>query len=234
MTIIHSQPGELIAELCKQFYTLGWVTGTGGGMSIRDGGQVYIAPSGVQKERMLAEDMFILDLKTCEIIKKPTNNSFKMSQCQPLFWNCYTLRPLTRACIHTHSINALMVTLLHPDASCVELTHLEMIKGIRIGETGKNLRYNDKLVIPVIENTAEERDLKDRMAEAMKVYPDTNAVLVRRHGVYVWGESWELAKSMAECYDYLFECAVKMHQLGIDPSEIPRNSPYAAVDSERE
>ena len=28
-------PLNLIPELCKQFYTLGWVTGTGGGISIK-------------------------------------------------------------------------------------------------------------------------------------------------------------------------------------------------------
>ncbi|KAJ2580408.1 Methylthioribulose-1-phosphate dehydratase, partial [Coemansia sp. RSA 1804] len=32
-----SHPANLIPELCRQFYQLGWVTGTGGGISIRDG-----------------------------------------------------------------------------------------------------------------------------------------------------------------------------------------------------
>lgn len=50
----------------------------------------------------------------------------------------------------------------------------------------------------------------------MEKYPETNAVLVRRHGVYVWGESWEKAKTMTECYDYLFEIAVKMKTIGLD------------------
>nr|CAG8560250.1 5906_t:CDS:2 [Entrophospora candida] len=39
-------PVNLIPELCRLFYKLGWVTGTGGGISIRDGELVYIAPSG--------------------------------------------------------------------------------------------------------------------------------------------------------------------------------------------
>jgi methylthioribulose-1-phosphate dehydratase len=30
-------PANLIPELCSQFYHLGWVTGTGGGMSIKEG-----------------------------------------------------------------------------------------------------------------------------------------------------------------------------------------------------
>lgn len=57
-------------------------------------------------------------------------------------------------------------------------------------------RYDDMLLVPIIENTPEEKDLKDRMARAMEEYPDSCAVLVRRHGVYVWGESWEKAKTM--------------------------------------
>ncbi|XP_036332593.1 probable methylthioribulose-1-phosphate dehydratase [Rhagoletis pomonella] len=45
-------PRKLIPELCRQFYHLGWVTGTGGGMSIKYNNEIYIAPSGVQKERI--------------------------------------------------------------------------------------------------------------------------------------------------------------------------------------
>jgi methylthioribulose-1-phosphate dehydratase len=60
--------------------------------------------------------------------------------------------------------------------------------------------------VPIIENTAHEADLKERMQEAIKAYPETCAVLVRRHGLYVWGETWEREKCMCECLDYLIDC----------------------------
>nr|GAT42754.1 methylthioribulose-1-phosphate dehydratase [Mycena chlorophos] len=54
------RPANLIPELCRNFYQLGWVTGTGGGITIRQGNLVYIAPSGVKKERVLPEHVFVL------------------------------------------------------------------------------------------------------------------------------------------------------------------------------
>lgn len=40
-----------------------------------------------------------------------------------------------------------------------------MIKGIRIAGTEKTLSYLDTLVVPIIENTPFEEDLKDSMAQ---------------------------------------------------------------------
>ncbi|KAK3819521.1 MAG: methylthioribulose-1-phosphate dehydratase [Benniella sp.] len=217
-----THPANLIPELCRLFYGVGWVTGTGGGISIRKDDHVYIAPSGVQKERMQPEDIFVLELASRNILRKPL--VLKPSACTPLFYNAYTMRD-AGACIHTHSQHAVMITLLYPGKEFV-ITHQEMIKGIRKGTSKENLRYYDRLVVPIVENTAEEEDLTDRMAKAMEEYPDTCAVLVRRHGVYVWGESWEKAKCMTECYDYLFEIAVKMKSIGLDPAEKPADSPY--------
>ena len=51
--------------------------------------------------------------------------------------------------------------------------------------------------VPIIENTARECELTDRLRAAIEAYPQANAVLVRRHGVYVWGKSWIEAKTQA-------------------------------------
>ena len=57
-------------------------------------------------------------------------------------------------------------------------------------------RYDEELVIPIIENTCFEADLKDDMRDAMSRYPAASAVIVRNHGIYVWGDSWQQAKTM--------------------------------------
>jgi ribulose-5-phosphate 4-epimerase/fuculose-1-phosphate aldolase len=33
--------------------------------------------------------------------------------------------------------------------------------------------------------------------------------LLRRHGLYVWGDSWEQAKTRCESFDYLFDSAIQ-------------------------
>ena len=205
-----SDARNLICELCRQFYDQGWVSGTGGGISMREGDRVYMAPSGVQKERLRPEDLYELDTDG-RVLKAPSGDT-KLSACAPLFFNAFRLRD-AGAVLHSHSMHALLATLVSGDE--FRVTHLEMIKGIR------GHGYHDELVVPVIRNTAHECDLADTMAAAIEAYPRTHAVLVERHGVYVWGRDWVEAKTHAECYDYLFEAAVRMRQLGLDPAQPP-------------
>lgn len=131
----------------------------------------------------------------------------KPSACTPLFMAAFTLRN-AGCCIHTHSIHAVLVTLLcesqpHLNSDVFEIEKLEQIKGIPkgYGEGKKgNLGYFDKLRIPIIENTAREEDLRDTLEQAIRQWPDTHAVLVRRHGIYVWGRDVAQAKTQCERY----------------------------------
>ena len=204
-------PRQLIVDLCQQFYAQGWVSGTGGGISIRESERVYMAPSGVQKERLQPHDLFVLDEQGA-VLEGPADEGLKLSACAPLFFNAFRLRE-AGAVLHSHSQNAMLATLVFDDV--FRVTHLEMMKGI----TGTG--YHDLLEVPIIENTAHECDLADSMAEAIQAFPNSHAVLVWRHGVYVWGRDWVQAKTHAECYDYLFGAAVRMKELGIAPAIRP-------------
>ena len=195
---------------------------------------MYLAPSGVQKERIEPEHIFVLpfaqssvpkpgsqrdfiripsrkvSLQALHLIQSIEDDAFgvewilmtqglKESACTPLFWNAFTLRD-AGACIHTHSQHAVLLTLLlGKDADAFRISHQEMIKGVRIGGNGKTLRFFDTLTVPIIENTADEEDLTDGMREAMEKYPEAAAILVRRHGVYVWGTFTFFAQRSASC-----------------------------------
>lgn len=199
-------PKALICELCRLFYQLGWASGTGGGISVRAGDRVYMAPSGVQKERLTPADIFAVDLDG-NILEGP-GGGLKLSQCAPLFLHAYRLRN-AGAVLHSHSLNAMTATLLYD--RYFRIRNLEMQKGV------EGYGAFDVVEVPIIENTAHECDLADSLEEAIRRHPRSHAVLVRRHGVYVWGRDWKQAKTHAECYDYLFAAAARMRQLGIDP-----------------
>ena len=220
-------------------------------MSIRVGDKHVVAPSGVQKERMEASDLFVLDPQG-NVLEQPVARPApykapKLSECYPLFQQAGISRassdtvshhPIvcmerSNACMqafdlreagavmHSHSVNAVLATLLD-GGSEFRVTNLEMIKvhdsphalglGPRqpdhAGIWGPALAvssvpwqgiqghgYYDTCCIPIIENTARECELTASLREAILKYPGTQAVLVRRHGVYVWGKDWVQAKT---------------------------------------
>ncbi|XP_050218822.1 probable bifunctional methylthioribulose-1-phosphate dehydratase/enolase-phosphatase E1 [Mercurialis annua] len=223
----------LLSDLCRQFYNLGWVSGTGGSITIKvhddsipkPNQLIIMSPSGVQKERMEPDDMYVL-ASNGSMLSIPSPKPYpykppKCSDCAPLFLKAYDKRD-AGAVIHSHGMESCLVTMLNPLSKEFRITHMEMIKGI------KGHGYYDELVVPIIENTAYENELTDSLAKAIDEYPKTTAVLVRNHGIYVWGDSWIHAKTQAECYHYLFEAAIKLYQLGLDWST-PNHGPIQNV-----
>jgi methylthioribulose 1-phosphate dehydratase/enolase-phosphatase E1 len=198
---------NLVCELCRQFFHMGWVTGTGGSISIRKDEKIYMTPSGVPKERILPEELFVVD-GSGNILLSPSACSGasvpKLSDCAPLFLHAFRKRN-AGAVIHSHGISVNIVTSLCEGKNEFMISHQEMIKGIA------GYGYHDQLIIPIIENTAWEHELADSLGEAIDRYPKSCAVLVRRHGIYVWGSNWQAAKRHAECLHYLFDVAIQMH-----------------------
>ncbi|KAF8694071.1 hypothetical protein HU200_038526 [Digitaria exilis] len=212
---------ELVAELCRHFYAPGWVTGTGGSITVKVNDPdvplsdrlIVMSPSGVQKERMVAEDMYVFSadgkVLSTPVAKPWPNKPPKCTDCAPLFMKAYQMRG-AGAVIHSHGIETCIASMLEPGAREFRMTHMEMIKAI------KGHGYRDELVIPIIENTPYEYELTDSLSEAIAAYPKATAVLVRNHGIFVWGDSWISAKTQAESYHYLLDAAIKLCQLGID------------------
>jgi methylthioribulose-1-phosphate dehydratase len=212
---------ERVCELCRVFYDLGWASGTGGGISIRDDRGIWVAPSGVQKERIAPRDVFLIDgaeLEQAAVVQSAANPALRVSECTPLFLAAFRLRG-AGAVLHSHSIWPVLATRLScPDPAVPDedglvgelvCTGLEMQKGLR--GTG----CFDTLRVPIVANTPRESQLTERLQRAIERYPDVDAVMVLGHGVYVWGRDWVQAKTQAECLDYLCRAVVEGHRLGI-------------------
>lgn len=162
------------------------------------------------------------------VVQPPKTPNLRQSACTPLWYVVYKHVKSAMCVIHTHSMHAQLATLLDPTekSSVLRVTHLEMLKGVG------NHAYDSVLEIPIIDNRPSEDLLADQLESVILKYPKCNAVLVRRHGVYVWGDSWEQAKAQCESFDYLFETAVKMKGMGLESGVIPVSGTYRGDEEE--
>jgi methylthioribulose-1-phosphate dehydratase len=191
----------LLCELLRLFYVKDWVSGTGGGIcGPAADGALYVAPTGVHKERVEPEDLFTISIADGTIIQQP-RGELRPSECVPIF------RAIARergalSTVHSHALSAVLAgDLAAPDADHIVIAGLEMLKGL------PGVGNADTHLVPVIGNTAREADLTGAVEAALKDprFATARAIIVRDHGAYLFGvDPWE-AKRHAEVYHFLFQ-----------------------------
>lgn len=194
---------ELLCELLRLFYAKGWVSGTGGGIcAVESPGRLLLAPTGVHKERVQADDLFVVDASSGEVLESPGDATLKPSECGEIFRAIIAARG-AGSVVHSHALSAVLACDSAPDEALV-IERLEMLKGI------PGLSNTDTHLVPVVTNTPREPQLT---ADVSRVLADdrfasTQAIGVRDHGAYIWGRDiWE-AKKHTEVYHFLFEALV--------------------------
>ncbi|KAI6175067.1 putative methylthioribulose-1-phosphate dehydratase [Aphelenchoides bicaudatus] len=212
---VKDDSSQLVADLMRQFYDLGWVFGSGGAMCIRVDNYTYVTPTSIQKDRLRPEDIGVYNQN--ELVVQPKGGS--VSSCINLFWTIFRTNEKqfpTRSLnsvIHTHSLEANLMASF-PIGSHYDQVHLgneEMLKGIVDRAGGAAYSNTQTLIIPVIENAPSEGspEFKERIENAMVRYPSCSAILVRNHGAFYFGSSWEETKIMAEIFEYLFKLTLE-------------------------
>jgi hypothetical protein len=82
-------------------YNLGWVTGTGGGISIKLDDEIYIAPSGVQKERIQIDDMFIQNMDGEDLVVPPGELDVVQLVCYKFKFQSFRIQKAEEVSMHT-------------------------------------------------------------------------------------------------------------------------------------
>lgn len=195
-------------KLMVQFYELGWMRGSGGAMGCISGSALMISPSALQKERIREQDVFVYNISQKTEVQRPLNKRITVSSCSVLF--LLIMKETGSECvIHTHSKSANLITQLMK-SDTYDISHQEYIKGIYDPFSGKALKYSDTLTIPIIDNMPSESQLLEPIRGVLENHPQAIAVLVRNHGLFVWGPTWESTKIMTECIDYLLDLSIDM------------------------
>lgn len=212
-TFVDPRP-ELIAA-AHQFYQQGWMVGTAGNLSTRiPDGSFWITASGRSKGELQLSDFIRIypDGRAEQSPESLKSESLKLNNLKPsaetsIHQSIYTLFPNAIACYHVHSVEANLVSEF-TDSDNLSLPPLEMLKGLGVWEENPNCE------IPVFTNYLQVSQIAAEIKERFSnTSPQIPALLIRNHGVTVWGKSATDARNYIELIEYIFRYMVTQRKI---------------------
>ena len=189
-----------LAAIGRRFYARGWVLGTSGNFSAvvsRKPLRLAITASSLPKGTLRASDIL-----ECDEHGTVVGESKGRPSAETLLHVEIARRRGAGAVLHTHSVWSTMLSdawAPAPDAS-VAIEGYEMLKGLA-GVTS----HEHRELIPIVDNDQNMTRLAHRVGETLERHPGAHAFLLRRHGLYTWGESLAEAERHVEILEFLFE-----------------------------
>ncbi len=106
------------------------------------------------------------------------------------------------AVLHTHSVWSTMLSDAWASGidATVAIEGYEMLKGLA-GVTS----HEHRELVPIVDNDQDMKRLAARVGETLERYPAAHAFLLRRHGLYTWGDTLADAERHVEILEFLFE-----------------------------
>ncbi|ACT05764.1 methylthioribulose-1-phosphate dehydratase [Dickeya chrysanthemi Ech1591] len=194
---------DALVAACRWIGEKGWCPATGGNMSVRlDERQCLITESGKDKGSLSAEDFLRVDIATNHVPSGRTPSAET-----GLHTLLYRLLPAVGAVLHTHSVNATVLSRVEKSAALV-LQGYEMQKSLSGQRT-----HLDAVAIPIFDNSQDIPALAQRVAAHHEVAALHYGLLVRGHGLYCWGNDVKEARRHLEGLEFLFQCELQRRLL---------------------
>lgn len=192
---------EALAAIARDFHGRGWMAGTAGNLSARcrdDERNFWITASGLPKGSLDERDLILVQIESGEIIERLRPEA-KPSAETSIHQVIYRLFPDARACLHIHTVDACLATARAPrNALDMRLPALEMIKGLDIWE-------EDPVVeLPLFDNWLDVTRIAHEIERRFRSQlPQVPALMIRDHGVTVWGSSLQQAYNRVEIIEFI-------------------------------
>lgn len=209
---------ELVEDLvlvARGFYARGWLMGTSGNLSAvveRDPLRLAITASGVDKGQLIPEQILLVDenVHVLSEAKQPPgfmstpDTADKPAASKPSDETLLHVRIVKEraagAVLHTHSIWNTIFSDLHASEGGVRIEGYEMLKGLAGVKTHEHSEF-----LPIVDNSQDMTSLANAISKTLNAHKFAHAILIKRHGLYSWGENLAQAKRHIEILEFLLE-----------------------------
>jgi methylthioribulose-1-phosphate dehydratase len=196
-----------LAEIGRRFDARGWVLGTSGNFSVvvnREPLRIAITSSGISKGELTAEGIVEIDQAgqlTSPVMGRPSAEA-------RLHVEIVHMRG-AGAVLHTHSMWSTLLSDRHIRGRGLAVEGYEMLKGLQGVATHEHREW-----IPILENDQDMKRLGGRVRAALTEHPASHAFLLRRHGMYTWGDTLSEAVRHVEIVEFLLEAIARSERGG--------------------
>jgi methylthioribulose-1-phosphate dehydratase len=186
-----------LAEIGRSFYQRGWVFGTSGNLSAVVSERplrLAITPTGLDKGALDPEQFLEID----EAARVVRGNGLPSAET-----GLHLAIVRTRgagAVLHTHSLWSTVLSDVFSAGGGVALEGFEMLKGLRGVHT-----HEHREILPILDNCQDITQLAENVQALLKRDPAVHGFLLRRHGLYTWGQNLAEAKRHVEVLEFLLE-----------------------------
>jgi methylthioribulose-1-phosphate dehydratase len=189
-----------LVEVGRRFDGRGWVLGTSGNFSLVLSEQplrLAMTPSGAFKGELSAGAMVEVDAAG----KPVAGRAARPSAEARLHLEIARIRG-AGAVLHTHSIWSTVLSDRHAGARGLAIEGYEMLKGLAGVSTHVHREW-----VPILENDQDMERLAAAVGDTLNRHPAAHAFLLRRHGMYTWGDTLLEAIRHVEIMEFLLEVA---------------------------
>jgi len=187
----------VLARAGHQFYERNWLLGTSGNLSAvveRDPLRVAITPSGAHKGRLNGSEFLQVD-RDGRVVRGEGRPSAETA----IHLELISLRG-AGAVLHTHSVWSTILSDAHAARGGLTIEGFEMLKGLEGVTTHEHREW-----LPIIENDQDMSRLAPVIRQVLTDHPAAHGFLLRRHGLYAWGQTIAEAERHVEILEFLLE-----------------------------
>ncbi|NAT17496.1 methylthioribulose-1-phosphate dehydratase [Pseudomonas syringae pv. actinidifoliorum] len=194
------QLSQEIIEAGRSWYGRGWSPATSSNYSVRlsvsEALLTYPASTKASWGQMMCWQLTSL-ATAWSPAKKPSAETLLHTQL-------YLCRPQVGAVLHTHSVNATVLSRLTA-ADHLVFEDYELQKAFN-----GVLTHESQVVVPIFDNDQDIARLAANVQPWLDAHPECAGYLIRGHGLYTWGARMSDALRQIEAFEFLFECELKM------------------------